>query len=412
MITLIHPTGNANVRGVLTGLYRDNMLATFYTTIGYASENRILKMLPHFVTDILNRRSYDIPQHLISDHFYSEFIRFCRSCSLFPKFRNSNVRLAIDKIYFKLDSQLAKDIESDKIPNVTKAIYGYEDGSLNSFKAAKMRGLNRIYDLPIGYWRAGHEILFEEAELQPQWSSTIPSLNEPENKLARKDEELALADHVFVASSFTRDTLKLAPKFQAQVEVIPYGAPLPASHVTPERTKGNPLQALFVGGLSQRKGISYLFDAVATLKDKVSLTVIGRKPKGCKMLDQHLNHHTWIASLPHERILEIMRHHDVLVFPSLFEGFGLVILEALSQGIPVITTAHTAGPDLLTEGEDGFIVPIRSSEAIAEKFELLYRDCDLLEEMKKKALKKSREYTWQRYGGQLVSSIKSFISNN
>ncbi len=412
MITLIHPTGNANVRGVLTGLYRDNMLATYYTTIGYASENRILKMLPHFVTDILNRRSYDIPQHLISGHFYSEFIRFCRSCSLFPKFRNLNTRLAIDKIYFTLDIQLAKDIDSSNIPTVTKAIYGYEDGSLNSFKAAKKRGLINIYDLPIGYWRAGHEILFEEAELQPQWSTTIPALNEPKNKLERKDEELALADHVFVASSFTQETLKLAPKFQAEVEAIPYGAPFPASQISPARAEGKPLRALFVGGLSQRKGISYLFDAIASLKGMMDLTVIGRRPVGCEALDKHLDHHTWIASLPHQRILEIMSHHDVLVFPSLFEGFGLVILEALSQGIPVITTAHTAGPDLLTDGEDGFIVPIRSSEAIAEKLELLYRDCDLLEEMKKNALIKSREYSWQHYSEQLVSSIKSFISNN
>ena len=293
-----------------------------------------------------------------------------------------------------------------------RAIYGYEDGCRDSFKKAKLKSLFTFYDLPIGYWRSGHEILFEEAELQPQWKMTIPALNEPEEKLARKDEELALADHVFVASSFTRDTLKLAPKFQADVEVIPYGAQPPRRNPTPSRARDEPLQALYVGGLSQRKGISYLFDAVTPLKDKVNLTVIGRKPKGCKVLEQHLNHHTWIASLPHHRILEIMSGNDVLIFPSLFEGFGLVILEALSQGIPVITTAHTAGPDLLTEGEDGFIVPIRSSEAIAEKLELLHRDRDLLKGMKKKALEKSQKYTWQGYGDQIVTSIKRIISEN
>ena len=59
--------------------------------------------------------------------------------------------------------------------------------------------------------------------------------------------------------------------------------------------------------------------------------------------------------------------HDVFVFPSLFEGFGLVLLEAMAMGLPMITTAHTAGPDLLEDGKEGFIVPIRSAEAIAEK---------------------------------------------
>ena len=174
-------------------------------------------------------------------------------------------------------------------------------------------------------------------------------------------------------------------------------------------TEDKPLRALFVGGLSQRKGISYLFEAVASLNGMVELTVIGRRPEGCPILDRHLNRHVWIASLSHVDILETMGHHDVLIFPSLFEGFGLVILEALSRGLPVITTPHTAGPDVLTDGKDGFIVPIRSSNAIMEKLELLYRDRDMLNGMKNNALETSRQYTWQRYGEQLVSSIKSFI---
>ncbi len=412
MVTIIHPTGNANVRGVLTSLNRENILASYYTTLGYSSENRILKALYPIMTKQLSRRSYDIPQHLIKSHLYSELIRFLRSNILLPIGGKVSTRSAIDKVYFNLDSQLAEDIESSKIPDVTKALYGYEDGCLKSFKAAKMRGLIKFYDLPIGYWRSGHEILFEEAEKQPLWRMTIPALNEPEDKLARKDDELNLADYIFVASSFTRETLMLAPKFQADVEVIPYGAPMPAPQIPPARADGKPLRAFFVGGLSQRKGISYLFEAIASLKGMVNLTVIGRRPEGCKILDQHLNHHTWIASLSHDDILKAMGGHDVLIFPSLFEGFGLVILEALSRGLPVITTAHTAGPDILTNGKDGFIVPIRSAEAITEKLELLYRDHDLLEEMKNNALETSREYRWQRYGEQLVSSIKNVISNN
>lgn len=412
MITVIHPTGNANVRGVLTGLDQENLLDAYYTTIGLSSRSSYYKFLPRRIANILARRSYNIPQHLIINHPFSEVLRHIYSYTWIKNSSPSQVRSAIDNIYYKLDHQLAMDIESGKTPTVTKAIYGYEDGSWNSFKAARMKGMSRIYELPIGYWRAGHEILFEEAELQPQWSITIPALNEPEDKLTRKDNELKLADHIFVASTFTRKTLKLAPEFQATIDVIPYGAPVPASQVPTAGARGKRLRVLFVGGLSQRKGISYLFNAVAALKDKVVLTVIGRRPKGCNALDQHLDCHRWFASLPHQRILETMSQNDVLIFPSLFEGFGLVILEALSQGIPVITTAHTAGPDLLTEGEDGFIVPIRSSEAIAEKLELLYRDRNRLEEMKNNALKKSQEYTWQRYGEQLVSSIKNYIGED
>ena len=71
----------------------------------------------------------------------------------------------------------------------------------------------------------------------------------------------------------------------------------------------------------------------------------------------------------------------MLVFPSLFEVFGLVITEALSQGLPFITTSHTCGPNMITNGLDGFIVPIRSSDAIAVKLEQICNDRLLLSEM-------------------------------
>src|SRR5690606_15413134 len=101
-----------------------------------------------------------------------------------------------------------------------------------------------------------------------------------------------------------------------------------------------------------RKGLAYLFRACRQLGAAVELTVIGTKPTvPCAVLDRELASYRWVASCPHAEVLREMRAHDVFVFPSLFEGFGLVLLEALAMGLPVITTAHTAGPDLITEGE-------------------------------------------------------------
>ncbi len=82
-----------------------------------------------------------------------------------------------------------------------------------------------------------------------------------------------------------------------------------------------------------------------------------------------------------------MARHDVFVFPlpSIFEAFGLVILEAMSQVLPVITVPETAGPDLIDDSKNGFIVPIRSAEAIAQRLDLLSIDLCLLAEMKQVA---------------------------
>jgi glycosyltransferase involved in cell wall biosynthesis len=99
-----------------------------------------------------------------------------------------------------------------------------------------------------------------------------------------------------------------------------------------------------------------------------------------------------------------------MVFPSLFEGLGLVLLEALSQGVPVITTKHSGAPDFLSEGEDGFLVPIRDAGAIAEKLELLADDRDRLEVMSHAAIRKAAQRSWKRYRERLAGIVCGALS--
>ncbi len=96
-------------------------------------------------------------------------------------------------------------------------------------------------------------------------------------------------------------------------------------------------------------------------------------------------------------LLEHMDRAHAFVFPSLIEGFGLVLLEAMSAGLPVITTPHTAGPDILTDGREGFIVPIRDADAIAERLHRLHDDEATRQVMGRAALARAREASWGRY---------------
>jgi glycosyltransferase involved in cell wall biosynthesis len=110
-----------------------------------------------------------------------------------------------------------------------------------------------------------------------------------------------------------------------------------------------------------------------------------------------LQRHRWMQSLPHSQILEQMRQHDVLLLPSLFEGYALVISEALSQGLPVITTANSGGKMSVRQGVEGFIVPIRSSEAIAEQLQKLVNAPDQLVSMRWACLRRAAELSWASY---------------
>jgi glycosyltransferase involved in cell wall biosynthesis len=111
-------------------------------------------------------------------------------------------------------------------------------------------------------------------------------------------------------------------------------------------------------------------------------------------------------------LLQEIGHHDVMVFPSLFEGCALVLLEALSQGVPVITTSHTGASDFLSDGEDGFIVPIRDAMAVAEKLELLAGDRELLAAMSQAATRKAAQRSWEQYRNHLTTVVQQALAGD
>jgi starch synthase len=397
-----HPLGNPNVREAALAFEGAGLLSEYWTCVSWNPESRINSFLPANLRDELCRRA--LPRALLPRARYAPLHEIGRmlssKCGLRTLLRHEEGIFSIDAVNRALDRRVASRVARSR---GLRAVYAYEDGAAETFAAAARCGLTRFYDLPIGYWRAGHAIYREEKIREPEWACTLSGALDSPEKLERKDEELRLANAVIVASSFTKSTLSLSPRPVEAVHVVPYGAPVSTEALSPRESGNGRLRVLFAGALGQRKGISYLLDAVSQLKGRVELTLLGRKTSEvCRPLNDAVTRYRWIPSLSHRELLAEMRRHDVLVFPSLFEGFGLVILEAMAQGLPVIATPHSAGPDIIEEGRDGFIVPVRSSAAIAEKLDLLASDCKLLEEMSLSSRRKAAFHTWEVYRERLV----------
>jgi starch synthase len=459
MILLSHPTGNEFVRNALAAFDGAEMLGEFWTTLSWSGQHRWL--LPEFLQQLLTRRSYP-----------TSIRRRTRTVPARELGRLLAGAFNIDDVNIDLDRKVAARLRSprpvsprgpDKIDNF-KLVYAYEDAAMESFRTAAERGIHRVYDLPIGHWRMAQRIFAEEAKRQPEWASTLTGTQDSAEKLARKDEELRLAERIIVASTFTKKTLaeaigsphlrplptgeeikgasvrtstsdgSLSPAgrdarakrgsegdteqgsdhatrtpFASKIDIIPYGAP---SAISPEiKRPGTRLKVLFAGSLGQRKGISYALEAVEKFGNSVELTLIGRKAaSNCAPLNAATRKHRWIPTLSHDEMLRQMGEHDLLIFPSLFEGFGLVVLEAMSQGTPVITSEHTCGPDIIDDGIDGFIVPIRSAEAIAEKIDILNTDRTRLMSMKAAARGKAAAHPWKIYRQRLVEMAREVIA--
>lgn len=406
---LSHPTGNANVRAVADALHRHGLLRQFHTTLadGVGATG---KLLACFAAETSARRRFALPSERIHVHPLRELIRqFAPRLGLAQLARHEYGWASVDRIYQTLDLAAARSLHDAGVSGV----YQYEDGALETFTTAAQLGLVRAYDLPIAYWRLGRAIQEEEAALQPDWAMTLEALCDSPEKLERKDRELELADAVFCASTFTARSLQAFPGgIDKPVYQVTYGSPtLPLARARAERAKGSPLKLLFVGGLSQRKGLSYLFAAAERLGNAVELTVVGRRPKAiCPSLDRALAKHRYVESLPHSGILEEMERADVFVFPSVFEGFGLVLLEAMSRGVPCITTPNTAGPDIITDGVDGCLVPIRDVDAIVERIEYLHQHPDAWMAMSHRALATAKGLSWQRYGDETVRHLRTLVA--
>jgi glycosyltransferase involved in cell wall biosynthesis len=403
-----HPTGNANARAALNGLFEAGILKEFHTAVAAYPGNMWDRLSRTKMGREFQRRNFDARlQSLTVQHPFRELGRMLSSrLKLHSLIRHETGFFCIDAVYQTQDRIVTRRLR--KFPELFTGVYAFEDGALESLTAAKELGLSGFYDLPIGYWRAARKLLEGEFERMPEWASTLTGFKDSTEKLARKDTELSAATKIFVASSFTANTLKDYPGNLAPVAVVPYGFPpvSPESDRPRSKVGTKALRLLFVGVLSQRKGIGDLFAAMKILGAAVTLTIIGNKATDdCPALDRELAKHRWIPSLPHENVLEEMRAHDVLVFPSLFEGFGLVITEAMSQGTPVITTERTAGLDLITHGKNGWLIKAGSTEALVQQLEELIKNPAAVRAAGIEACRTAAARPWSVYGRELAATI-------
>jgi glycosyltransferase involved in cell wall biosynthesis len=400
-VVLVHPTGNANVRQAAFALSEAGALAAFHTTIAWRPGSGLDRLLPGSIRAELARRSYPgIPEALVHAHSWREMVRLLAARKGWRSLtRHETGPFCMDAICAALDRTVARSLTHGPAP---AAVYAYDDCALESFRVARQRGAACLYELPIGYLRVWHNLRNEEIAREPLWGQTIAAGADSEAKLARKDQEIAAADRVIVPSRFVAGSLKASPA--RNIVIVPYGCPAVAPPCSELHPTG-PLRVLYVGAISQRKGIGYLLQAMRQLGGVAQLTLVGRFANPSAELAAELNRHSWTPTLPHAQVLQAMRKADVLVLPTLFEGRALVVLEALSQGLPVVTTPNSGTEDVVLDGVSGFIVPIRSPEAIAASITRLADDRALLAEMSHAATRIAAECTWERYRESLLAAI-------
>lgn len=287
--------------------------------------------------------------------------------------------------------------------DVVVASYGT---GLEAFAAVKRRGGRAVLHYPAAHNRFQRKLMVEDAALSPEFARALPDFDSAGRSYEhRLESECDRADRILVGSSFARDTFVAEGCDPRKLVAIPFGVDTLRFTPPAEPRPRERFRVLFVGQISQRKGIGYLLRGYERFrKAGTELHLVGRFVPGSEAYERFRGLFRHTTHVPQAQLADIYRESDVLVFPSLTEGMGLVVLEAMASGLPVIATPH--GPsDLISDGADGFLVPIRNPDAIAEKLEMLHRDPELRLAMGWKAREKALRFGWNVYVSRAADAV-------
>lgn len=214
--------------------------------------------------------------------------------------------------------------------------------------------------------------------------------------------EYAQADAITIPSAFAARTFREQGVPAEKLNVFPYGVDLSRFQPTSEPNPDE-FRIVFVGQVGVQKGVRYLFEAFRQFSHpRKRLDLIGSQEEAFMPLAKsitagqnvHFHGHVPQAELPNW-----LSQADVFVLPSIQDGFGMVLTQALACGCPVIASENSGGPDVITDGDVGWVVPIRDPEAILAALETLAEQPNFRRELRQRAIEKSRTFGgWTQFG--------------
>ena len=229
-----------------------------------------------------------------------------------------------------------------------------------------------------------------------------------ESNLRRLEAEYALADLIVCNSDYSRDSFLAAGFEPGRVVALPLGCA--TELFQPAVRRPERFTALFVGRNRYEKGLLDVLEAARGLQPGSRLFLSG-SPDAISLahvagLDAEVE---FLGPITMQRMPDVYRQASVFVFPSLSDGFGLVVPEAMASGLPVVVSDHTGAADLVTDGVDGFVVPAGDADAIADRLRLLEQDPDLVARMGSRARVTAVANGWTRYQQRLLDLYDAHV---
>ncbi|RZL28406.1 MAG: glycosyltransferase, partial [Pedobacter sp.] len=376
-----------------------------FTTLVFHQENFVVKYLlkrfPSLISKLKNRYFSQIPPEKIRLYPFKELFR------LFAvKFLNLT---NADTVWEWAELSFDKWV-SNKLDQNVRIVHCYEHAALSTFTQAQKFGCFKILEQVSQHHTFYKKLTEQEFKQYPNLRSGYNEkilLKSLQKRNRRKDEEYDLADLIICNSTFTMTTLIDAGIDRMKIVKIPLAYP-EVLDMKSKKKQAEQFTFIYVGSLSLRKGTHILLEAWRKYffnQQNVKLILAGSNSLPNEFIENLPKNVELKGFLNRQELNTLYNDANLLVFPTLADGFGMVITEAMAKGIPVLTTNNSAGYDLIDDGIDGFIVEAGSADALGEKMLWIVKNKISLEDMSELIIEKARKYQWSDYRIRLINTI-------
>ncbi len=283
---------------------------------------------------------------------------------------------------------------------------GWSGMALRSIRSAKKNGKITILE------RASSHILFQNQILKEEYSKYGIDFNIDQRVIQKELLEYQESDYINVPSDFVRDSLIEYGISKDKIIKNQFGV---SNHFNKLPTILKKFTIVYLGTLSIRKGLIYLFEALKSLSIPTNLfevKFVGHIAEDVKPIisKYQMDNWTFTGHVNHYQISTIIAGCDIAVHPSVEEGLSMVIIQLLACGIPVVATTNTGGLEIIRDNYNGYIVPIRNIQEIADRIEKVFNDKQLLEDLKINAVESVKNgFTWNDYGNRWKENITKIL---
>jgi glycosyltransferase involved in cell wall biosynthesis len=284
-----------------------------------------------------------------------------------------------------------------------RAVIAYENGALETLKAAKRLGLPTILDAA-----SVHHSMQAEGGLNDIGTTFRNRVN------ARKDAEIALADHILCCSTLAANSYIAAGIPANRVHAVPLGfEPGSFGPGSDQASHEGPLRLAFVGRFTGVKGADLLATALENLAARgidYDCRIAAARTDGVPDLVARLGARaTLLGKVPHDELASLYRWADLLVMPSRFDSFGLVVPEALACGLPVLASDHVGAGDFIVPGKNGEVIPFDDADALTQALAKYAANPASARAMRPAALASAQGAEWAHYRTRVAQVVADVL---